>query len=236
MKFAIMLFICALILSAGTKLMWMREAVTVGGHSIKLPMRLYENVPVLGFVSAPGRYMVIGYMAMAVGVAGLVSHVRQRYGHKWALAAVTIAAGLTCTDYAFRFMTVEVPVCPIEPGEGSVMDPRLFTSSVSLHRQTVHGRPLVGGYISRTSTREEKALAGMTDIGWFFQPTDRRGEPPLRHRLLRKLQEMDIRYVCIGGNTEDRRVLEASGLRMVHEDRWGATFVRDPIHKELNQR
>jgi len=64
----------------------------------------------------------------------------------------------------------------------------------------------------------------MPGIGWFFQDPRRRGSPPPAADVQAGLRALDIRYVCVAPRSEDRRALEAAGLRLVHEDAFDATL------------
>ena len=223
MRFLAIVLVCAVVLALGHKLQWHRQVVRVFDHALRLPMIFYRHITVLGAVGQCGRYMAIGYMAMAVGVAGLVAHIRQRTGHIGARAAGAIAVVLICIDYAHIAPTVEAPALVIPPGQGRVLDPRIEASH-SLYCQTHHGRPLVGGYVSRPPTGLRERYEAMPGIGWFFQDPRRRGSPPPAADVQAGLRALDIRYVCVAPRSDDRRVLEAAGLRVVHEDALDATL------------
>jgi len=226
-KFLAIVFICALALAPGHKLQWHRQVVRPAGVTAYLPMGLYRYVPVLGAVGQSGRYLVIGYMAMAVGVAGLISGIRRRWGSTAAIAGAVLAAGLTCVDYAYHPVMVDVPECAIPPGPGRVMDPRLGNAR-SLYFQTRHQRELVGGYIARIPEKLRRRYAEMPGLGWFFQPPDRRGAPPSAEAIGSALARLGIRYVCVDRGSADQQLLEACGLRPVFEDESGVTLIRSP--------
>ncbi len=216
-------FVCALVLAAGHKLQWHREVVRIAGRTAYLPMGLYRYVPVLGSVGQSGRYMIIGYMAMSAGVAGLVAQVRRRRGTAAGAAAATLAMGLTCVDYAFRPVMVGLPSCPIPPGDGRVLDPRLGNAR-TMYLQTVHRRPLVGGYVARIPKWVRQSYEEMAGIGWLFQRPDRRGPEPSPDATRRALSGLDIRYVCVDRKGPDAEFLRRCGLRLVAEDAMDATF------------
>jgi hypothetical protein len=223
MRFVAIVFACAAVLALGHKLQWHRQVVRVFDHGVRLPMVFYRHIPVLGAVGQCGRYMAIGYMAMAVMVAGLIAHIRERSGRRSAAAVAVIAVGLICLDYAHIAPTVKAPACVIPPGAGRVMDPRIEISH-SLYCQTHHGRPLVGGYISRPPSGLRERYEAMPGIGWFFQDPKRRGSPPSPEDVRADLRKLGIEYVCVAPQSEDRHVLEAAGFRVIHEDGFDATL------------
>lgn len=220
-RWMMVVFAVALLLAPGHKLQWDREIVKVAGMTVYLPMGLYRYVPVLGAVGQSGRYLVLGYMAMGVGVAALAAWMRRRWGRRGGLAAGVVLAGLIGADFAWRPVMVDLPRVAIPPGEGRVMDPRLG-NPVSLYAQTVHGRELVGGYVARIPERLRRAYAELDGIGWFFERRERRGEPPSAEAIRRGLRALDIRYVCVDAGDAD--VLEAAGLGVVWRDGYGVVM------------
>jgi hypothetical protein len=223
MGFVAVLFVGALVLSLGHKLVWHREVVNLGGLTVYLPMGIYRHVPILGAVVQHGRYLVIGYMAMSIGVAGLVRFMRTRYGPSCAVLTALVAGALVCTDYAFRFVATPLPPCPIERGEGTVMDPRLWTGT-TVYRQTLHGRPLVGGYVARVTDRWEKRYKEMPGIGWFFHRSEKRGPPPSCSEIAEAIDALNIEYIDVNAAGPERELLESCGYHAIHVDESGVTL------------
>jgi hypothetical protein len=223
MRFMRAIFLAALVLSLGQKLQWHRQIVHLAGLPVYLPMGIYRYVPVLGSVGQSGRYMIIGYMAMAVGLAGLIAAARARYGPAAARGAVLAAMVLLGIDFGCRFCTVPIPRCPIPPGPGRVMDVRA-DPSLALYFQTLHERPLVGGYISRWPDGVFDAYRANAGIGWFFMRHKKRGAPPSPQEVRHGLADWDIRYVCAAPDTAEHRLLAAAGLPVIHEEDGTVTF------------
>jgi len=147
-RFFIWLFLLFLVLSLGTELLLFREAVHVGPVEVRLPFLLWEKIPMLGAVAQTGRYLVISYMAMSVGLACLVSALWDRLGERWGTAAAATVALIVCADFAFVPGVGPVPPVPSLSGRGVVLDPRLHNAP-TMYYQTHHERPLMGGYVSR---------------------------------------------------------------------------------------
>lgn len=230
MRLMTVLFIASLALSIGPKLQWNRQIVKIGRTPVRLPMNVYRYVPVLGSIGQTGRYLVIGYMAMGVGVAGAVALARRRRGAWAARAGAAAALGLVAADYAFVPVTVALPVTPIGAGGGAVMDPRLGEAR-ALYHQTVHARPLMGGYIARIPRWVFEEYRSVPQLGWFFEPPDRRGPPPDPATVLPALRDRGIAYVCVGRGSADQKVLEASGLVPVRGEGLDV-FLRVPTREE----
>src|SRR5687767_1979800 len=178
---------------------------------VRLPLNVYRHVPVLGSIGQSGRYLVIGYMAMGVGVAAAVSSLRQQWPG-WTARALAIAILiLVCLDFGFRPVAVALPNCVIPPGDGLVMDPRLGNAR-SLYEQTVHGRPLMGGYIARIPKWMRENYEQWPGLGWFFQPPHRRQAAPQPETVIAALLRERIEYVCVAPGSPDHDVLKDCGL------------------------
>src|SRR5262249_39712009 len=157
------LFFLFLMLSLGPKLLLFRKVVHLGSIEVQLPFRLWQEIPVLGAVAQAGRYLVISYIAMSVGLACLVSMLWERLGGRRGAAAAAMVALIVCADFAFVPGVGPLPAVPSLSGRGVVMDPRL-RSGPTMYYQTHHERPLMGGYLSR---RPELALRRYQGIPGF---------------------------------------------------------------------
>lgn len=223
MKFMGLLFVGALAVALGPKLQWHREVVHVLGMPVYLPMGLFRYVPVLGSVGQSGRYLIIGYMAMSVAVAGLVCGVRGRWGKAAAAIAAVLALAMIGADYGYRLVLVPVPHCPIPPGQGCVMEVR-ENRPLGLYLQTIHERPLVGGYLARWPVGVLERYDAVPGVGWFFTPPKRRGPAPSSAELREGLRALNVEYVCADRAGPERQVLHNAGLELFHEDALGVTF------------
>ena len=157
------LFFLFLVLSLGPKLLFFREGVRVGPIEVYLPFLLWGQIPILGAVAQAGRYLVISYMAMSVGLACLVSALWGRLGDRWGTVSAASVALIICADFAFVPGVGPLPPVPSLSGRGIVVDPRL-RSGPTMYYQTHHERPLMGGYLSR---RPDAALERYRQIPGF---------------------------------------------------------------------
>jgi hypothetical protein len=122
------------------------------------PAALLKHVPVLRLARAPGRHAVVAML----GIGLLAAAGCQRVGRRsWQAALVAVIA----FDYAARvpLMAVEIPEAyrrvATEPGAFAVLDVPASArdgrrglgnpTSIDLLGQTVHGKPLIGGMVSR---------------------------------------------------------------------------------------
>jgi len=212
-RMMLVIFVIALALSAGDKLRWHGKMAHLGNMPMRLPMNVYRHIPVLGAIGESGRYLVIGYMAMAVGVAAAIATLNKRRQF-WTSMLVM---GLVCLDYGFRPMLVPLPTCLIPPGDGLVLDPRLGNAR-ALYDQTLHGRRLMGGYVARIPKKIRSQYEQMPDLGWFFQFPQRRGEAPTPEQVTAALAREHIEYVCVSPGSPDENLLVTCGLERIFSD------------------
>lgn len=177
----------------------------------------------VGSVGQSGRYLIIGYMAMSVAVASLVCGVRRRWGKAAAAIAAVLALAMIGADYGYRLVLVPVPHCPIPPGQGCVMEVR-ENRPLGLYLQTIHERPLVGGYLARWPVGVLERYDAVPGVGWFFTPPKRRGPAPSSAELREGLRALNVEYVCADRAGPERQVLHNAGLELFHEDALGVTF------------
>jgi len=186
-RFWCAIFVVFLILSIGPRLLFERVPVQFLGHSVPLPFALWQRLPLLGIVAQSGRYLLLGYIAIAVGVAMLVDRLRHRLSNRrWQLAvvAITLAIGI---DYAFAPNLVTLPDRPvISQHPGTVMDVRIYHGE-TMYYQTQHGRPLVGGYLSRPVPAAQRLYLADPCLAWLMykEPRELCGAESLRSALAR---------------------------------------------------
>ncbi len=148
-RFCIALSIAFLIVSLGPYLVHDREYVRLLGHRIPLPMGLLAPIPLLGAVAQSGRYMAIVYLGISAGVACFAASppaaLRRRLGRGLVPALLVLIA----LDYGFVVSPLPLPAAPRElPREGLVLA-RAGIFSLPLYFQTLDGRPLIAGPLSR---------------------------------------------------------------------------------------
>lgn len=216
-----------LVLSLGTKLQWQREVVDVGGIGVHLPFDLWRRVPVLGAVGQAARYAILVYLALAVGAGCAVAEARARWTGWLAAIVPVVVAALVCVDFAFRPFTSPLPA-PLDLTEGDpdrirVLDPR-FGSAETMYQQTLHGRPIVGGYISRTPPRARERYERDPAVGWLFRREP--GPPPSEERLRARLEELAVGDVLLSPDDPREAVLRAWGFRERDRNRYTTVWSR----------
>ena len=165
------LFAAALVLAVGSPLVW--DGVARGENL--LPFALVREMPVVSQLRVANRFMVLAGLALAVLVAYGVGTTLAALSPGWRRWALPVGVGLVLAEYSwlpYPLRSVEHPplLAEIATRPGAVLDlpflqrARTVGSQVA---QTIHGRPIAGGYLSRPHypAREfyftEPALAGL---------------------------------------------------------------------------
>jgi hypothetical protein len=149
--------------------------VWVGGVNtwIPTPWAVLRFVPGIGLVHSPGRFAVVVMMALCVLFALAVTELLRRHPrHRWLVTAAIGAALLfelaplprplysaeipgvfkTIADDPRDVRVLELPT-GIRDGTSSTGQ---YSAAAQFH-QTLHGKPLVGGYLSRVSANRVRA-------------------------------------------------------------------------------
>lgn len=184
---------------------------------LPLPQALAHYVPVLSNARIPGRAVVMVQLAAAV-LCALVAARRE-----WKASTIVIAMAIVIVD------TVALPISmyqlpPAGPIERVLGDDAVAGSVLELpagvrdglsdmgfvdHRalwfQTIHGRPIVGGFTARLSDRVKAAYARDPTLMALIEQRDRAIPPDLVGRLT----PYGIRFVVLNRDKTSREFREA---------------------------
>ena len=208
------LFFIFLIFSLGPKLLWDREVVEWGGITAYLPFGIWRHVPILGSVGQSGRYLVISYMMMGVGMASLLVWARKRFSSKAASLLAVACAALVLFDFALAIPTTPLPPpVPLANRPGRVAD--LRPGTLGMYYQTQHSRPLIGGHLSRPP---ESVLAAYDKVATYAWLRDASRPAPSRAQMLADLQSDHVGDVCVSPGSKHDQVLQQYGFKPVHRD------------------
>jgi hypothetical protein len=139
---------------------------------IPTPWALLRYVPIIGQARMPSRFMIVVMLGLAVMFAGALVALARRYPHhrRRLLAAIGLVlafelwpAPRTLYSAAIPSIYERIAADPrpvrvlelpfgIRDGLSSIGD---FSAASQFH-QTLHGKPLVGGYLSRVSDRRKQ--------------------------------------------------------------------------------
>ena len=178
---------------------------------LKMPMAyryLVDQNPLIGIVRQPDRlnaYMSIPVAMLAGhGVSMALEQVRRERVRRVLLGTLVL---LVLSEYIVRFETLALAVPPWylglsdEPGRFGIVNipfhPRAGADKANMLYQMTHGKPLVGGHVSRIP---EEAFAFIRSIPLLSERGTTGGVPPkwsdiTRH--LRPLSQANIPYLVI---------------------------------------
>ncbi len=213
--------------SLGAKLQWQREVVEIAGVSLYLPFGLWRWVPVLGTVGQAGRYALITYMVMGVGVACAVASLRERVPPAAMLLVTLGVSGIVAFDFGFAPIASPLPA-PIDltgaaPGRSRLLDPRLG-SPETMYQQTLHGKPLIGGYVSRTPPGVLERYETDPVLGWFFRRDA--GPAPSRTAMIGRLDALAVGAVLLSPGDPRGEVLADYGFTQRVTNPYTAVWTR----------
>ena len=165
------LFATALVLAIGSPLVW--DGVPRGENV--LPFALVRNVPLVEQLRVANRFMVLVGLALtvlaALGVAPALAALSPGW-RRWALpsAAILLLAEYSWLPYPLRSVEHSPLLREIAARPGAVLDVPFLQRTRTVGNQvaqTIHARPIAGGYLSVPHYRArefyfaEPALAGL---------------------------------------------------------------------------
>lgn len=148
--------------------------IWVGGVNTRIPTpwAVLRYLPGVGLVRSPARFAVVVMMALSILFAFAVAEMRRRSARRSLIAAVIAAAllfelapfprPLYSAEIPRVFRTIardprDVRVLELPTGLRDGTNSAGQYSAVAQFHQTLHGKPLVGGYLSRVSVSRIQA-------------------------------------------------------------------------------
>jgi hypothetical protein len=186
-----------------------------------LPQTLLHYVPIVENARMPGRAIVVSYLALAVLAAITSAEWRRTSGHALLiLVVVTLAIAADYLPAPFPLIALDRPaiyetlrdrpergaVCELPLGLRDGFGERGSFDTRAFFYQTIHQRPLVGGYISRlpravvAAYESDPLLAGLLRLSERDDPDAARPLPG-RERAADRLRENGIRFVVLNRRT-----------------------------------
>lgn len=186
-----------------------------GGGELPLPYRLlYEFVPFVKLSRSVSRMDVMVMLFLGVGaafgVAALTKWLRGRLvdwetGKAFVTAVPVAAIGLVL----FEFWPAPYPVSPPDtpawyatlaedPTEGAVLNlPANYERPWYLLYQTVHGKPLATGYVTRDDPHVLRERAPVLSHFWFLGPDIHTQQFDLAAQGIQALHDLGVRWVVL---------------------------------------
>lgn len=154
------------------------KEVAIGGvsFSVSLPFRVYDNIPIIGLRSVPARMIVFGTLALSVlagmGLDGLMSRlswVRRATGPLVAILALALVIleywnpPVSLAHFSAPMIYEEIQGeqgdfavldLPLGRATGIIQRGDVVGAAIAEYGQTIHGKPVVGGYISRAKDKD----------------------------------------------------------------------------------
>ena len=188
---------------------------------LPLPYLWLQNIPPISFSRSPSRFVVMMEMALAMlaafGVSGLLEKIgtlskRVKFGHVFLPAALTLAVTtIVCLEMQTLPWPIEKMEQPqifkqiaAESGDFAIMELPLTNHGVQdarrMYYQTIHHRPIAGGYIARQLTDYFRGDA--TPFDDYFDSTNHEAFPILdvnneNNAAVRLLNLYNFRYLAI---------------------------------------
>jgi len=242
-----------MVLTIGFALLALGPFVYVAGVNtfVPGPWALLRYLPGLGLARMPTRFALIASLGVAVLFAGALAALSARWPHRRRLIVSVAALVLVCELWPAPRTLYSAEVSPIYARIASDPRPvRVLTLPFgvrdgtwetgnfrprSLFNQTIHGKALIGGYLSRISPRRVKrmreqfpTLSALIELS-EQKPLDPGVVQTLQERGDRLVRQSHLGYVVIDARfiPADRAklVIDAFKLRELERDRHLTLFV-----------
>ena len=181
-----------------------------GGWRVPLPYAVLYFLPFFNIVRVPGRFMVLVMLALAVLVGyALASTQAGRWKLPWLTRPVkgtaTVVGALVLLEYLaipfnMQSWNYDLPFyheLAQEPGRFGVLELPLAPLAIYEGFQTIHHKPIVGGYLAR---QPSDPFANSTPVLLYLQPATPANDPlavVASRTGLADLRRAGVRYVLV---------------------------------------
>jgi hypothetical protein len=184
---------------------------------LPLPQALAHYVPVLSNARVPGRAVVMVQLSAAILSAIAATRWEWTASRIWILVAIVLAdtAALPIPMYrlpppgsierALASDSAPGIVLEIPAGLRDGLSETGYVDHRALWFQTIHGRPIVGGFTARLSERVRRAYGADATLMALM----RQREPEIPPDLVRRLTPYGIRFVILNRDKTSRELRDA---------------------------
>jgi hypothetical protein len=194
-----------------------------------LPQALLRYVPLVNNARMPGRAMVLAHLALAMLAALAWTDLRGRWRHsgRWLVAIAflivaenvpapfpLLALNRPAVYETLRDRTEPGVVCELPLGVRDGFGVRGTFDERVLFYQTIHGRPLVGGFVARLPAHVEAAyeadplIADLLRLSSAGAAADVDRAPPAADVVAASLRANGIRWIVVNRERASPRLLE----------------------------
>jgi len=192
---------------------------------IPLPyILLYKHIPGFSLTGVPTRFTALVIFCISILAAiGLTYLLKRSKNIRKRLILMTIVSTFLVLELAaFPFTVTHYPVSSFyydlakEPGDFAIIDLH-ENYTKPLYFQTIHGKKMVDGYISRKTTMSQAFLNATPVIAELTGKKEITVSTPDAFIAQEILRDMDVKYVVLE-NGMDAEIVETFGLKRVYED------------------
>lgn len=206
------------VLSLGPMLQVMgKSEFTVFKVTIPLPYLILFKLPLFSIMRTPARLTVLVMLALAILVAFALTSLLPALGKSWTVAMTQRSRMVQYATIAvvplvilFEFLSAPFPTVPPgwnipiysqiagEPGNFALLELPLRPFGDYMAYQTVHGKPIIGGYLSRQPpyplAEQNAAVKYLLDTTLSTDPL----QVQIRDgKGVQSLEDLDVKYIII---------------------------------------
>jgi hypothetical protein len=190
---------------------------------------LSAALPMLTFGGVPSRFMEVAIFGIAVATCGVFCRLWNR-GIRTQVVAILVVCLSIGEAWPKSFPTFSYGVpdklldIAVEAGQFAVLDATWW--SRALYHQTIHGHPILTGYVSRLPSEKVAGLMSDRALFQFYRqllpPTSAEVSTASPEETLQRLHIMSVRYVIVDASRSD--VPASIGLSKIYSDSTVALF------------
>jgi hypothetical protein len=240
-KFWTLSTILFFILSLGPYL-WINgvEEFSFSGYNFKIPLPyvILMHIPIISMARAPSRWDVLVMLSLAIlagyGINYILNEIKNASSHRSGKENILFI--IICCTILFEFLAVPFPMSSaevpaiykqmaVDTDDYAILEVPGFDAANYMYFQTIHGKKLVNGYVSRTPdyalefasrTPLISSIISRSDTPIMEDITKKNIIKQNRTEILSMLNYYDIRYIIIHkGHLSDQEFSFASNL--VHD-------------------